>query len=180
MRRALVISLALCASACGDSLYLEGSVNQLCQKLSSQRFAVPALPVLPVIDRPLTVERRFDFDITAQLPAALQDADVTIGLDRMTLTAGGMMPDLRFVNAAQVTLEPPPDSLLPKRVVVKSAAADPRTLLFEGRDLELMPYLSRGVLSYTIALTASAMPPSDLTADLDACANVAIRWDYAR
>lgn len=180
MRLLFLALIALMATACGDSLYLEGAVNQLCQTLPSQRFVVPKLPVVPVLIKPLTVERRFDFDITAQLPAAMKGATLTIGLERMTLTADASTSDLKFVNAAQVTLEPPPDSQLPKRVVVKSADASPRTLLFEGNDLELAPYLSSGVLSYTVALTATAMPPSDVTADLAACANVAVRWDYAR
>jgi hypothetical protein len=187
MRLAALPLLAVGLSACGDVLYLEGAVNQLCQKLPAQSFRTPALPqTLPEGVAPppaITIERRFDFDITAQLPGELSAAQLTIGLDRMTLTARGPV-DLRMVQAAKVTLEPPVASTLPSKVVLEAAQASASAIRFDGADLELAPYLESGVLSYTVALTASTaeMPASmnELSADVDACANVAVRWNYAR
>ena len=94
---------ALLFTACGDVLYLEGSVNQLCQKLPAQSFQVMGIhgPTVPAT----SMARRFDFDITAQLPKQLDHAQLTIGLDRMTATSSGPT-DLRFIQAAKVTLEP--------------------------------------------------------------------------
>lgn len=167
---------ALLLTACGDVLYLEGSVNQLCQKLPAQSFQVTGVhgPTVPAT----SMERRFDFDITAQLPAQLERAQLTIGLERMTVTANGPT-DLRFIEAAKVTLEPPPKSNLPPRVVFRAIESSPSMVRFDGDDIELVPYLQAGVLSYTVALSAAAMPAT-MVADIDACANVALRWDYAR
>lgn len=182
MRHATLVLLLALGTGCGDSLYLEGGVSQLCQRLSGQRFVVPQLPAAIAqltLTKPITVERTFAFDITAQLPPALSNSEIAIALDTMTLTPGQGTPDLSFIDGAQVTLEPPPASTLPKQVVVRQATS-PSTLSFDGQDLELYPYLKDGVLSYTVALTASAMPPSDVSADIAACANVSVRWDYAR
>jgi hypothetical protein len=187
MRLVALPLFALALSACGDVLYLEGAVNQLCQKLPAQSFRAPArppeLPAGVALPPAITIERRFDFDITAQLPSELSSAQLTIGLERMTLTARGAV-DLRMVQAAKVTLEPPVATTLPSKVVLEAATASPSAIRFDGDDLELAPYLEAGVLSYTVALTAStaAMPEamSELSADVDACANVAVRWNYAR
>jgi len=165
-----LLPVVLLAAACGDVLYLEGSVNQLCQRMPAQPFSAPTTN---------TLERRFDFDITANLPSQLERAQLTIGLERMTVTANGAT-DLRFIEAAQVTLEPPPRSKLPPRVVVRASEPNPRQLQFEGDDFELAPYLQSGVLSYTVVLSSSTMPATTVAADIDACANVALRWDYAR
>jgi len=167
---------AFLLTACGDVLYLEGSVNQLCQKLPAQSFQVMGIhgPTVPAT----SMARRFDFDITAQLPKQLDHAQLTIGLDRMTVTSSGPT-DLRFIQAAKVTLEPPEKSALPPRVVFRAAEASPKLVRFDGDDIELVPYLQSGVLSYTVELSAPAMPET-VVADIDACANVALRWDYAR
>ncbi len=181
MRRSVLALLLALGSGCGDSLYLEGGVSQLCQRLSGQRFVVPRLPAELVgvaLPAPVTVQRTFDFDITAQLPPSLQNTEIAIALDTMTLTPGQGL-DLSFIDGAQVTLEPPPASTLPKQVVVRQLGT-PSALSFDGQDLELYPYLRDGVLSYTVALTASAMPPADVSANISACANVSMRWDYAR
>lgn len=182
MRRSLFALLVALTSGCGDSLYLEGGVSQLCQRLSGQHFVVPRLPVALVVGTalpsPVTVQRTFDFDITAQLPPALQNTEIAIALDTMTLTPGQGL-DLSFIDGAQVTLEPPPASTLPKQVVVRQVGTT-NALSFDGQDLEVYPYLKDGVLSYTVALTASAMPPAEVSANISACANVSMRWDYAR
>jgi hypothetical protein len=175
MRLVSLIS-ALLLTACGDVLYLEGSVNQLCQKLPAQSFTAIGIhgPTVPAT----TLEQRFDFDIATQLPKQFDHAQLTIGLERMTVTAKGPT-DLRFIEAAKVTLEPPPSSLLPPRVVFRAVESSPTTVRFDGDDIELVPYLQSGVLSYTVALSAAALPTT-MVADIDACANVALRWDYAR
>jgi len=167
---------ALLLTGCGDVLYLEGSVNQLCQKLPAQSFQIPGVhgPTVPAT----TMARRFDFDITAKLPRQLDNAQLTIGLERMTVTANGPT-DLRFIEAAKVTLEPPAKSTLPPRVVFRAAESSPTMVRFDGDDIELVPYLQSGVLSYTVELSAAAMPAT-MVADIDACANVALRWDYAK
>lgn len=187
MRLVALPLLAVGLSACGDVLYLEGAVNQLCQKLPAQTFKAPpqlrALPAGVPLPPAITIERRFDFDVTAQLPDELSSAQLTIGLDRMTLTARGPL-DLRMVQGAKVTLEPPVTSALPSKVVLEAADTSAAAIRFDGEDLELAPYLASGVLSYTVALTASTgeMPEAmgELSADVDACANVSVRWDYAR
>lgn len=184
MRPALLLPVIALLSACGDVMYLEGSVNQLCQKLPAQNFKVPPLPGAVQLPPQVTLERHFDFDITAQLPTQLDRAQLTIALDRMSLTATQNV-NLGFIQAAKVTLEPPPKSKLAPVVVVKDLDSSPSMLRFSGDDLELVPYLESGVLSYTVALTAStadmnaAMPENGLAADIDACANVSLRWDYA-
>lgn len=165
---------------CGDLLFLEGSVNQLCQKLPAQSFRMPQVPGQPPVTGAVTIARQFDFDVTAQLPPELASASLTVGLDRMTLTATRGATDLRFVEAAEVTLLPPAKSTLRPKTVVRSRDVSPAVLRFDGDDLELVPYLESGVLSYTVELTASSMPSPDLAADIDACANVAVRWNYAR
>lgn len=175
MRLAFLLP-ALLLTACGDVLYLEGSVNQLCQKLSAQSFQTPGVhgPNVPAT----SMERRFDFDITAKLPKEFARAQLTIGLERMTVTANAPT-DLRFIETAKVTLEPPPKSTLPPRVVFRATEANSALVRFDGDDIELVPYLQSGVLSYTVVLSAPAMPTT-MVADIDACANVALRWDYAR
>lgn len=173
MRLAPLLPALLACTACGDLLYLEGSVNQLCQTLPAQSF-------FPSQSRGVTLERRFDFDVTARLPPQLERAQLTIGLERMTVSSPSGKPDLRFVEAAQVTLEPPAKSALPPVVVVRALEPSTNTVRFVGDDVELVPYLQSGVLTYTVRLTTSAMPTNDVVADIDACANVAVRWDYAR
>lgn len=178
----LTTVLALFLTGCGDVLFLEGSVNQLCQRLPAQRFGVPAVPsaVANQLPKSITLERRFDFDITAQLPPELDRAQLTISLDRMTLTAASSATDLRFIEAAHVTLEPPANSKLPPKAVARVAESSASRLKLAGDDLELLPYLESGVLSYTVALTASTMPQTEVAADVDACANVSLRWNYAQ
>jgi hypothetical protein len=177
--------LALGLGACSDVLYLQGSVDQLCQRLPAQSFRAPPLPAtLKDVSTPaVTIERRFDFDVTAQLPPELAAAKLTIGFDRLTLTAKGPV-DLRMVQAAKLTLESPPSQARAPKVVLQVAEASPAALQFVGEDLELSPYLAAGVLSYTVALTAVPAEVrrmgDELTADVDACANVSVRWDYAR
>jgi hypothetical protein len=186
MRPIALPLLAVALSACGDVLFLEGAVNQLCQKLPAQTFRAPATgrtaPPGITVPPAVTIERRFDFDITAKLPKELSAAQLTIGLDRLSLTARGPV-DLRMVEAAKVTLEPPVATALPSRVVLDAANTSATAIRFDGADLELAPYLEAGVLSYTVALTASTaqMPEamSELSADVDACANVSVKWNYA-
>ncbi len=165
-------------SGCGDVLFLEGSVNQLCQKLPAQRFRVPPR-ARAAVPGSITLERRFDFDVTAQLPAELSRAELVIALDRLTLTSAQGTTDLRFIDKARVILEAPPATTLTP-TVLEAEAATQEAVRFNGEALELSPYLKSGVLSYTVALTASSMPTGEMSADVDACANVSMRWNYAQ
>jgi hypothetical protein len=174
-----LMAALLMLSGCGDVLFLEGAVNQLCQKLPAQRFRVPQRAETTV-PTSVTLERRFDFDVTAQLPAEMKRAELIVALEQLTLSSAQGLTDLRLIDTARVTLEPPPATRLAPKVVLEAEAPTRQLVRFNGEELELSPYLQAGVLSYTVALTASSMPGGELSADVDACANVSVKWHYAQ
>ncbi len=177
MRTLLVVAAVVGASGC-NQLFVEAHVSALCEHLPAQTFRLPANAVIATT---ASMEKTFSFDISVQVPPQLSSAELNVALSNVTLTAVGATTDFGFVHKAKVTLLPPPGSTLSAHPVVdfEKVGATPKALHFAGDDFDLAPYLTASVMSYSVEFEGR-MPPGDVTADVDACAAVSMKYNYAQ
>ncbi len=182
MRTALLAALVV---LCGcNQLFVEAHVSALCQHLPAQSFTVPTqllnLPTATFL-KSASMEKSFAFDISLEVPEVLSGAQLAVALSNVTLNA--TRGDFGFIEHANITLQSPAGSSLPSHTVVEfrkdSAASAPTSLDFRGDGFDLAPYLQAGVMTYVVALEGTA-PMADFTADVDACAEVSLHYNYAQ
>ena len=166
---------------CGSPFFLEAKAVAVCQHLPAQRFQVPqqlaALP--PAMQHGLSLERTFDFDVTAQVPPEFQEMmDTHFGLTSVQLSVVNPSDNLGFIDEAHLQLEPGAASGLERRTFnYWRSETTPRAVSWNGQAFDVAEYLQSGNLKYTVALVGS-LPPGDVVVDIDACAEVAVKLNY--
>lgn len=187
MRHALLAS-ALLLTACGnpfDPFFIEAKAAAVCQRLEGQKFQVPSevraawanLP--PQLQQGLSLDRTFDFDVNAQLPAELEDmVNMRVALTSVKLTAVNPEANFGFIDEAHLALVPAATSGLASRSFDYARSEEaPRAISWGGQAFDVAAYLQSGSLKYTVSLMGT-MPPADLVVDVEACAEATVRLDY--
>lgn len=185
MARSSFTLAALLLLGCDDPFFLEAKSAAVCQFLPAQRFHVPAevreqLALLPPgATQGLSLERTFDFDVSAQLPPELADlVNAHVALTSVRMTVVDPAQSLGFVEEAHLHLEPDPASGLEARSFdYTRTEAAPRSVSWNGQAFDVAAYLESGTLRYSVALVGS-LPPGDVVVDLEACAAATVRLDY--
>jgi hypothetical protein len=178
-----ILAAALALTAC-DQLYLEAQVPDLCQRLATQRFSIPAelrdryLQLPPELANGIELGKSFDFDVNVQVPPELQHLESRFTLTSVRITAAAPTQDFGFLQSARMTLEAPTETALaPHTIEYARTEAHPTEILWQGENFDLGPYLSTGTLRYTVALVGS-LPDTDVAADIEVCASAAVRLTY--
>lgn len=183
-RASLLMVAGLVLAGC-NPFFLEAEATSVCQHLSNQHFQVPSdvraqvalLP--PEMQRGVAVSRTFDFDVSAQLPPELQEmVDMRFALTSVKITAVEGSTDLGFVDEAHLSLAPAASSGLEARQFdyLRTETA-PRIVSWNGDAFDVAAYLESGSLRYVVSLVGT-LPTGDVTVDVDACAEAALRLDY--
>lgn len=183
MLRAVLAASSLLVG-CGNPFFLEARAAAVCQHLPAQRFQVPTeyreqLAQLPEeLRQGLSMQRTFDFDVSAQLPRELEEMSSTrFALTSVRITVADPQEDLAFIDEAHLTLETPAGTQLEARHFdyLRTEAA-PRAIGWKGDAFDVAAYLKAGNLKYSVSLQGS-LPPGDVVVDVDACAEASISLD---
>ncbi len=184
LRTSLVIASMLLVG-CGNPFAVEAQAAALCQHLPAQRFAVPPearqqFLLLPLeMRRGMQVEKTFDFDLGAQIPAEMKDTlNMKLSLSTVRLTVTNPSENLGFVDEAHLQLQPTQESGLEMRQFeyLRNEAA-PLSVTWNGEAFDLGTYLDSGNLKYSVALVG-APPENDLVVDIDVCAAAGVQVEY--
>lgn len=187
-RTALITSTVLFLTGCGaafDPFFIEAKAAAVCQRLEGQTFQVPtevraAWDQVPASMRQgISLDRTFDFDVNAQLPAEVKDlVNMRVALTSVKITVTNPEANFGFIDEAHLALVPVPESGLESRNFdYVRAEAEPRVISWNGQAFDVAAYLESGTLKYNVSLVGT-MPPADLVVNVEACAEATLRLDY--
>ena len=165
-------------TSCNQLFFAEVSLPQLCVTLDSQQFDGQ--------DGDYHADVTFgpqSIDVSSYLSALPKDdAEIQLRVLTGTLTVKGGVDDLSFIDAAQLTIDPPTGSTLTELKLIDYTkdpnAPTPGSIELTGSDHpDLYPYLSSGNITTTIHF-AGTLPAQDWTADLTVCISASAKVQY--
>lgn len=184
--RSSLLGALLLLAACANPFFIEAKAAALCQHAPAQRFEItPEMraqfaQLAPTMRQGMGLERTFDFDVSAQLPAEFKEmVELRLSLTSVRLTASHQGENLGFVDEAHLQLLPSAEGNLAVRQFdyVRTQEA-PVSVTWNGQGLDLASYLhSENHLRYSVSLVGG-LPPGDLVVDLDACAEAEAKANY--
>lgn len=162
----LLLAAALLGSACGELLFVQVEVAEICKTFEGQ--TVPGVPT--------DVEGAFAFDEELPLGEVLSQVDEDLAtldarLVGMSFLARSGIEDFAFADELSVDVETS-DGALPALALVRytreASAAAPKQLELEVAPNDLTPYLRAPAVKLKTALRG-ALPRHDWQMDVRAC-----------
>ena len=173
MRNLLLPAAFVFLPACGEMLYAEVEVEELCQEAANQEFE--AMPTAGEF----TIDREFEYPFEVDLTAA-RGLDGEAQLKHMLMRPGEGLEQLDFIDYAQVELRGPDGSNLPAVNIVnfqKGAPTEDGSIRMEGDKIDVMPYLETGMVRLKASLKGR-FPTQPWKANIQTCMAVKARYPY--
>jgi hypothetical protein len=181
----------LVATGCGDMLYVEMEVPEVCNNVGDAGFAGldPALLAAAQdagieLDAGVqTVAYDFAYPLAQALPGgdALSGAEGEVSLLNVTFIAESGITDFSFIEHASIVVSPPPGAALQTRTLLEytqtPATAGQSSIVLEGQRFDLMEYVKRGALHLSMSLTGR-LPLGGWSTTIRACGYVRGRYNY--
>lgn len=172
--RTLYLSAALVGfTGCGEVLYAEVDVQELCQEAANQEFE--AMPTAGEF----TIDREFEYPFEVDLTAA-EGLDGEAQLKHMLMRPSEGLEQLDFIDFAQVELRGPEGSDLPPVNIVnfqKGAPTEDGSIRMEGDKIDVMPYLETGMVRLKASMKGR-FPTQPWKANIQTCMSVKARYPY--
>ena len=173
MRQTVLFAAMVWLSGCGDMLYAEVEVEELCQEAANQEFEASPAGVN------ITIDRDFEYPFDLGLDA-VEGFSGEAQLKHMILRPADGLAQLDFIDAAQVELSGPENSGLPPLKVVDFVKGSPSadgSVTLSGDEQNVMPYLESGMVKLKTLITGT-LPTTAWKANVQTCMFVKARYPY--